>query len=89
MKYSVTLAAKETGITLKQRRDVSESAENLKVCILILMLGFLLTLLTFLLTEELIANRTTQKKQLGVSVSGVLSYNLQLQDEANKDCGIS
>ncbi|KAF5285012.1 hypothetical protein FQR65_LT02324, partial [Abscondita terminalis] len=36
--------------------------------------------------KELLANRTTQKRQLGVTVSGVLSYNMQVQNDAAANC---
>ncbi|KAF2898041.1 hypothetical protein ILUMI_08137, partial [Ignelater luminosus] len=36
--------------------------------------------------KELLANRTTQKRQLGVTVSGVLSYNMQVQNDAAINC---
>lgn len=37
--------------------------------------------------EELAANRTSQKRQLDVKVSGVLTYNVQ-NDEIHQNCGM-
>lgn len=37
-----------------------------------------------LLSEELIANRTARLQHFGVSVSGVVSYSIELQDTS---CG--
>lgn len=40
------------------------------------------SILCSVLLEELVANRTSQKQQLGASISGVLSYNMQMQNDA-------
>ena len=40
------------------------------------------SVLSSVLLEELVANRTSQKQQLGASISGVLSYNMQMQNDA-------